>query len=50
MDRGQNPWVWGSIYHGEVVKIPWVVGSKYHGYVGIIPWVGVQNTIERGSI
>ena len=25
------PWVWGSIYHGEVVKIPWVVGSKYHG-------------------
>jgi hypothetical protein len=25
------PWVWGSIYHGEVVKIPWVVVSKYYG-------------------
>ena len=32
MDRGVKiPWVWGSIYHGEVVKIPWVVGSKYYG-------------------
>jgi hypothetical protein len=47
---GQNTMGMGSIYHGEVVKIPWVVGSKYHGYVGIIPYVGVQNTIDRGSI
>jgi hypothetical protein len=46
----QNTMGMRSIYHGEVVKIPWVVGSKYHGYVGIIPYVGVQNTIDRGSI
>ena len=70
MQRGQNnistgfniPWIGGSIYHWQGVKIPcvvepWVKGPIYHMHSGQntmgkefdILWVGGQNTMRRES-